>query len=211
MKKIAALIGALLLTLVLAAPVAADQKMSIFKDVPFDFGPDEVFIADWDFECSGPIYYGSYGTESLDLWYAKGETRDLMPADGAWPWTKGQYRREGVDYFTDKAGLVASGKFTFASHLYDHYLGGIPDYTVDPETWTEKLAGKTWGIQIPGHGTVFHSSGNFLLTVTVTDQTPGAEVIVYEPLREWRGNETFDVEELCGFFGYGAVFPPPAP
>ena len=41
----------------------------------------------------------------------------------------------------------------------------------------------------------------------MTDQTPNAEVIVYEPLREWRGNQTFDVEALCDFFGYDVVLP----
>ena len=216
MKRITALCGALLLTLVLAAPAAANQKVTHVPGFSgsFDF-EFPVLIADgWDFQCNpGPIYYGSYGSEDLTLWYAKGETRPLFPEDGAWPWIKGLYDRQGVDYFSSQpgmAGLVASGKFNFKSHSYDHYLGSSAPG--DYETWTEKLTGKTWGIQLPGLGTVFHESGNFMQTVTVTDQSPANEIIVYETLREWRGNQTFDVEELCGFFGLDAEFaPPPGP
>ena len=68
------------------------------------------------------------------------------------------------------AGLVASGKFNFKSHSDDHDLGssgsrGLRD--VDGEA-----GGKTWGIQLPGLGTVFHESGNFMQTVTVHGPEP---------------------------------------
>ena len=40
----------------------------------------------------------------------------------------------------------------------------------------------------------------------VTDQTPGNEIFEYVEPR-FKGNSTFEVEKLCAFFGYDAVFP----
>jgi hypothetical protein len=212
MRRLAALGGAFLLTLVLAAPAAANQRvlMAPFTG-PYDF-ETPVSIADgWDFECSGQIYYGGYGTNSLWLWYANDvDEADMMPEGRAWPWIKGQYDAQGVDYFSslpDMGGLVASGKYKTTTHQYDHHLGTAGDPN-DLETWTQTMTGKNWGIQLPGYGTVFHESGNLKSRATVIGQVPGP----YDPietvdLRPWRGNQTFDIRELCDFFGYDAVFP----
>ena len=134
---------------------------------------------DWGFECSEPIHYGSYGTESLDLWYAKGETRDLMPENGAWPRITGQYRRQGVDYFTDKVDLEAAGKFTFTSHLFDHYLGGTPNHTrLTQRRGRKRSPARPWASRSRAMVVRFHESGDQVQTATVTDQTPDAEVVV---------------------------------
>ena len=140
---------------------------------------------------------------------------DKYPVDGAWPWIKGQYTLEGIDCFSSKPGmkgLVAAGRFKTTSHLVDHHLGdpaswvGDPHVWADPETWNETVTGVSWGIQLPGYGTVFHVSGNVRQTVTGVDQTPDREIVVYEWLRG-RGNETYDVAQLCGYFGLEAVLP----
>ena len=102
----------------------------------------------WEFDCGegNPIYYGSYGTESLKWWGAN----DAIPLVD--PWIKGQYRRNGVDYFSsgpNMTGAVISGPFGFTSHLYD------PDFSGDLPKWTETVTGKFWGINVPG-GAVGH-------------------------------------------------------
>lgn len=215
MRKLAALSGALLLTLVLAAPAAANQKMWM----PMFSGPyafeEPVSIANgWDFECSGQIHYGGYGEGNVWLWYPKGvdltDPDEYMPDGVAWPWIKGLSEVKGVDYFSsapDMKGKVASGKFRTTTHMYDHHAGtpGDPD---DLEWWHETWVGKDWGLQLPGFGTVFHGSGNLKGKVTVIEQLPGPyDITEYVPLRDFRGNQTFEVEELCAFFGYEAVYP----
>ena len=215
MRKLSALGGALLLTLVLAAPAAANQKMWMADfSGPYAFeGP--VSIADgWFFECSHAIYYGGYGDGNLWFWYPNGvdlnDPAEYMPEGVAWPWIKGRSESQGVDYFSsapDMKGTVASGKYRVTTHLYDHHPGtpGDPD---DREWWHETFVGKNWGIQLPGSGTVFHESGNQKGMTTVVEQVPGPfDITEYVPLRVVRGNQTFDAEELCAFFGYDAVFP----
>jgi hypothetical protein len=201
MKKLAAFSGALLLVLVLAAPAAADQRVYAWQAEPFDFEEPVAIAGGWGFECSGTIYYGSFGTQDLWLWYpADLDEADMMPVDAPWPWIRGQAVRTGTDYFSsrpDVGGKVASGRFKLIGQLSDHYIGL-------PESWTEHQRGKNWGIQIPGYGTVFHESGTWTQRTTIVD--PSADWVA-ETLREFRGNSTFDVEELCAFFGYDAVFP----
>ena len=199
MRKLAALSGAVLLTLVLAAPAAAAQKVQVWDDVHW-VGSEPVSIANhWPFECDpGPIYYNWDATENLWLWFEKG----AAPTD---PWIKGQYTNEGVDAFSelpDVGGLVASGKYKFTSHLSGFDPG-------PPPTWLEQVTGKFWGIQIPGLGTVFHESGNIRQTATETNIDP-LNPIEYVKLRQ-TGNETFDAEALCGFFGFGVKYAPPPP
>ena len=209
MKRMAALCGALLLTLVMAAPAAANQKVFIEHE-EWEFVDPISIAAGWDFQCSGPVYYGGYGSWDLWMWYKNNvDPADMMPAYGAWPWIKGRGVAQGLDYFSstpNMKGLVASGKFKNITHLDKHYLGDPNDYVGDPEKWRETTTGKNWGIQIPGFGTVFHESGNFRATVIVTDQTPGNEIFEYVEPR-FKGNSTFEVEKLCAFFGYDAVFP----
>ena len=155
----------------------------------------------WDFECSGPLYYGSRGSEKLVLSYPN-DVIDFMP-EPVWPWVKGKYTRKGVDYFSSKPGMsgkVASGHFKFQSHIFDHDLSL-------PENWKETVTGNVWNLQLPGMGAVFHESGNMRWVVTVIDQDPAAEEILYEELREFRGKMVYDVDKLCAYFGYDAAFP----
>lgn len=134
---------------------------------------------------------------------------DMFPDPGAWPWVKGLYQREGVDYFSAKPGgegLVVSGKFKINIHLSDHYLGS--DAPGDYETWTETMTGRNWGIQLPGLGSLFHESGNYQYQLTVVDQKSDPEVILFKEIRPWRGNQTFDTEALCALFGFGVTYAP---
>ena len=91
--------------------------------------------------------------------------------------------------------------------MADHYLGGDPDYTSDPEWWTEMITGKTWGITAPGKGPVVFEAGNYKYKLTVTDQTPGDEIIEFEELRPWKGKSNFDAVGVCEYFGYDYVEP----
>jgi hypothetical protein len=215
MSKLAALGGALLMTLALTVPVAANQKMWMADfSGPYAFEVP-VSIADgWFFECSQAIYYGGYGESDLWFWYPNrvdiSDPDEYMPEGVAWPWIKGIVGAKGVDYFSsvpDMEGKVASGRYRTTTHLYDHHAGTPGDPT-DLEWWHETWVGKNWGIQLPGYGTVFHESGNLKGKVTVVAQVPGPyDITEYAPLRDYRGNQTFDAEELCAFFGYDAIFP----
>ena len=191
MKKLVALMGALLLTLVLAAPAAANQKVFIEEESgPFTFPPDgpvtvnkdnEIWRSPWYFganwACTKDIYYQVSGDSSLWLWYANSvdttNKDEYMPADAAWPWIKGMAKNGGLDAFyanQDMTGQMVAAKFTNTVHLSDHYLGGTgPD---DPETWQEQVSGKFWGINLPGEGIVFHESGTwrYVMSVVLPDK-----------------------------------------
>ncbi|MFO7531864.1 MAG: hypothetical protein R6W93_05345 [Candidatus Limnocylindrales bacterium] len=201
----AALCGALLLTLMLAAPAAAAKPVFEFENESFAFeepvidtcvGPNDPEGC-WDFDCGpgNPLYYGSYGTESLRWWYPKGgELGD--------PWIKGQYRRDGIDYFSTAekmGGTVVSGPFGFTSHLYD------PDFSGDLPKWTETVTGTFWGIKLPGYGPIFKEAGNIRQSAEVMVAEIGGELVYwveYKGLREFRGASKFDVEKLCSALGY---------
>jgi hypothetical protein len=101
-------------------------------------------------------------------------------------------------------GTVLSGKFAYQTHQYDHHLGTSSDLANDPESWTAMQTGLDLNIKAPGYGTVFHSSGNGVYKVFVTEynEYPEEDVYGFEDLRPFRGNQTYDVEELCAFFGY---------
>ena len=215
MRKLAALCGALLMTLALAGPAAANQKMwsPMFSDT-YAFEEPVAIANGWDFECSGPVYSGGYGESNTWFWYPNKvdltDPDEYMPEGVAWPWTKVLSEAKGVDYFSSAPGMkgkVASGRYRTTTHNYDHHLG-TPGDPNDPEWWHETFVGKNWGIQLPRFGTVFHESGNLKGKVTVVEQVPGPyDITEYVPLRDWSGNQTFDVEQLCAFFGYEAVYP----
>jgi hypothetical protein len=195
MKRLLALCGALVLTLAMAAPAAADQRVRMFDDPFAEYDIPVSIAAGWDFECTGNVWYSIEGRETLVLWFANGAD----PATD--PWIRGQYRNRGTDYFSDArnlGGTVVSGKYVWKSHLFDLVPG-------DPATWREIVTGVYWGIQHPGAGTVFHESGNWKQTVEAFSDDPEW---VYTQTRDPRGNATFDVDDLCGAFGYDAVLAP---
>ena len=199
----AALVSALLLTLVMAVPAAANEKVHIpmFSE---EWGPFEEMIPD----CDGPVYYGGYGKFDLWLTYKNGLTEaEQMPDGVAWPWIKGRGVSQGFDYFSSGEGMsgkVISGKWKVIDHQNRHHLG-TPGDPNDRESWRVTTTGKGWGIQAPGYGTVFHVAGKDRGTVTVT-QVPGPfDELSYEPDdpdRWHQGKETFDVESLCAYFGF---------
>jgi hypothetical protein len=224
MKRMAALLGALLLTLVLAAPAAANEKVLIEPmsgpfawpelgvgeevdlDNPYWIGED-YFAQDW--ACEEVIYFNSSGENALTLWFPKGLTdAEKFPVGEAWPWITGMNSIAGVDAFAendDMTGKVLSGTFRTTVHLYDHVVG-------NPESWYEQVTGKGWGINIPDEGTTYHESGNFR---GMYEQTfgPNGEIVdwTYTDLR-WQGNATKEVQEICDYFDAGeAEFLTPAP
>ena len=92
-------------------------------------------------------------------------------------------------------------------HLANHHLGGDPNYTADPEWWTEMITGKTWGITARGTGPIFLEAGDYRYKLTVTDQTPGDEILECEEPRPWKGKSTFDAVGPCEYLGYDYVEP----
>ena len=152
--------GALLLTLVLAAPAAANQKVLNRGGVgscsysllhgPVTINEDnEIWRSPWYFganwACTKDIDYQVTGDSSLWLWYANSvDTTDpveYMPADAAWPWIKGMAKNGGVDSFFANEGMtgrMVAAKFDNTVHLSDHYLGGTGPS--DPEI----LSGAGW-------------------------------------------------------------------
>ena len=212
MKRMAALIGALLLTLVMAAPAAANEKVYIPEHSDEWAFEEPISLATgWDFQCTGPVYYGGSGKYDLWLWYKNGLSEaEKKPEGRAWPWIKGRGVAQGLDYFSSKpnmSGKVISGKFKTIDHQNHHYLGS-PYPTDDLEWWKVTTTGKNWGIQAPGYGTIFHQSGNQKATMTVVKQVPGPfDWVEWVADREFRGNATFDVEALCAYFGHEVVYP----
>jgi hypothetical protein len=210
MRKMAALMGALLMTLVLAAPAAANEKVLIdWWSGPYDYSTavdlDNGFWTnqEWglgqDWACEEVIYHRTYGENALTLWFANGLTDEEKYPDGeAWPWIKGTNVVAGVDAFAeneDMTGKVLSGKFKITVHLYDHVVG-------NPESWYEQVTGKGWGINIPGAGTTYHESGNFRGYYEQTFADGQIASWTYTDLR-WKGNAVKEVQEICDFFDAG--------
>jgi hypothetical protein len=194
MKRMAALTGALLMTVVLSAPAAANQVLYTEHN-EWLTSWEEVTQASWGFECSGPLYFANQSTWDLKLWYKTGET-DPTPDGAPWPWVKGQYVQQGVDYFNAAPAMNGSelaGKFKWTGQLTDHFVG-------IPESWRENLSGVYWGIVVPGHGPIFKQNGNYKQTTIIP--ADGGDWI-YEPDHDWwTGQNRFDVEALCAHYGY---------
>jgi hypothetical protein len=147
MKRMAALIGALLLTLVLAAPAAADQKVLVAH---WEWGttPDNAYevpvtLATFEFECERQIYQGGYdGTGNVWFWFEKGVDPETDP------WTHGLWVEEDIDYFSSEpnmGGIVVSGHTKIVRHL--------SDFDPDTGTWREKWNGNIIMVQAPHTGT----------------------------------------------------------
>ena len=199
MRRFTALVGALLLTLVMASPAAAAKPYLVFEGED-NFTGDPVSIANWGFECTDPIWYGQRGvTESLKLWFLKSDFPIPLDPDG-FPTilpVKGKYERQGTDFFYNEAGDEISGSYRLIVRSFD-----FEQVSEDVATWKERTTGNLWGIQLPGNGNVFNESGNILWMVE------NFELVGESPLK-YVGNATFDLEKLCGAFGYGVVLPAP--
>mgnify|MGYP001815203172 FL=1 len=208
-QRMAALVSALLLTLVMAVPAAANEKVHI-QEFSEEWEAPEEMIPD----CTGPVYYGGYGKGDLWLWYRNGLTADEQMPDGvAWPWIRGKGVAQGLDYFSSGPGMtgkVITGKWKVTDHMNRHHLG-TPGDPNDLESWRVTTTGKGWGIQAPGYGTVFHVAGKDRGTITVVEQVPGPyDPITYEPddPERWhQGKVEFDVESLCAYFGFEVAAP----
>jgi len=227
-KRMAALCGALLMTLVLAAPAAANEKVHVDMfsasgafETPIVVGTcNEATGEGWcePWQCEETIYYGGTYDDDLWLWYKNGVAEaDRMPEFGAWPWIRGQSTHQGIDYFSsrpDMGGKVLSGKYKYTVHMDKHYLGDPtvlvdddPAIWADPETWVETASGKYWGVTAPGVGPVAFMTSSESYRVTVVDQSPGEEEIGSDSIREWRGKMSFKEAAICDYFGLGVEYP----
>ena len=145
MKRLAALCGALVLTLALAAPAAAAQKVWIPEFSGEWEWVEEVSLSNgWDFECTEPIWYKGDFKGDLWLWYPNSvDEADMMPEDEPWPWTRGMAKNKGVDTFAsneDISGKVLRSTLRLTTRMYDHEING------NNETWRETLTGEILGI-----------------------------------------------------------------
>jgi len=176
MRKLAALCGALLMTLVLAAPAAALQKEVIeFGYVfPEDGGtavslsnPEWTLDLEESWACSGKdIYYQTRVELKITDWYKNDE------------WVKAQIHWLFVDSFAADPAMSLK-VVTSKSRPVDHFFSDGSSMTT----------GQGWALNIPGLGTVFHESG--VLKVTA------------EGDKSFRGNVTLDYAELCDYFEAG--------
>ncbi len=193
MKKLAALCGAVLLTLVLAAPAAANQKVYIDElSGPWDW---ESPVTDFGWACSEPVYIGAYGTSDLWLWYGNDvdvtKKAEYMPDGRAWPWIDALTKDRGVAYASTGQGMtgtVVSAKYGSTTRGYDHHLGDPYPFDVpyppgvDLETWRFSVEGLTFNLRGPG-GVIYHEAGHGTGTATVIEQNhqPEGDEVAYEP------------------------------
>jgi hypothetical protein len=80
----------------------------------------------------------------------------------------------------------------------------------NPESWKERVTGTYWGINIPGYGTVIRESGinRGEIWQVIDPATGDITDFMYTDLG-FRGNSTFDYDELCDYYDAGpAVFLP---
>ena len=203
MKKLAVLCGALVLTLALAAPAVADQKVWIPEFSGEETWVEEVSLSNgWDFECSKPIWYMGDFKGNLWLWYPNSvDEADMMPEDEPWPWTRGMSKNKGVDTFAsneDFSGKVLRSTLRLTTQMYDHEING------NTETWKEKYTGKDWNLSAPGYGWIFRLLPNWRYTVTISDgEWEISDFVGYGTMVE-----VYDNDALCDFFDAGpAVYP----
>ena len=206
MKRLAALCGALVLTLALAAPAAADQKVWIPEVSGKDAWVAEVSTsnADWwyweGWACSKPIWYAGDFKHDLWLWYPNDvAAADMKPVGEAWPWTKGMARTKGTDTYASNrnfSGRVLRNKLRLTERMYDHRVNG------NIETWKVQLAGKDFNLTAPGAGPIFKSVGNWRYTVTYTlpdGPMDFSDFVKHGP------EEFYDLDALCDYFDAGPV------
>lgn len=200
MKSLVALSGALVATLMLAAPAVADQKVLV-AHWEWGTGPDNpyevpVTTADWGFECVDPIWQGAYdGHANVWLWFEKG----VDPNDPDAPWTHGMWVEEDIDYFSSEpnmGGIVVWGRTHVRRQMSDL------DTSVDPHTWRENWTGNVFTVQAPRVGTHIYTVHFAGLKVTAWEDPPGSTIFHHD----WEnavGNfwQHIDAEAVCAALG----------
>ena len=143
----AALIGALLLTLVLAAPAAAVKPVYWYDDDFVNFYPAE----------------GNCGDFVVDV-REVGHNSELLYFDKAGNFVRTLYKARGTTYLinhqTDK---TISGKFDVQCH--------VDIVTNEPSVYVRRCTGDFWNLSVPGKGLIAHDAGQ--LTEYVEGE-PGA-------------------------------------
>ena len=228
MKRLVVFSVALALTLVMAAPAAANQKVEIG---PFSFQwQEEIDLDNCDYdsdleewvgwgcyegwECVGPdderLWYNGDFSGSSWFWYKKGvDTSDpevITPEDRPWPWVKGKAKSRGVDTYSTlpgPSGKVISGR-SISNELYNKHK-----WTDTWETFRVQVTGKDFGVRAPGCGKLLHASGNYRVTI---EQDFGEPFMYNETDERFVGNAFYEDEDsyraaigkLCDCFGYDA-------
>jgi hypothetical protein len=220
MRRLVALGGALLLTLALAAPAAANQRVYIDElSGPYEW---ESAITDFGWACSEPVYIGGYGTSDLWLWYGNDvdvtKKAEYMPDGRAWPWIDALTKDRGVVYAStgaDMTGTVISTKTASTTRGYDHHLGDPYPFDVrnpdgiDLETWRYSVEGLTFSLRGPG-GVIYHEAGHGTGTATVIEQNhqPEGDEVAYESDPNGpHGTSRWNDPKLCEALGLEYVAP----
>lgn len=220
MRKFAALVGALVLTLVLAVPATAAQKVFVpERSDSWEFeeqvvaGPGEW---DWQWECSEPVYFGMKGSAKVWLWYRDGvKKQDMQPDGQAWPWIRGEVKVRTTYYFStreNEGGKVIRGWSSTTTRMYRHHLGdaypmGVyRPVGVDLETWKETTTGVFDSLRHRKVGWIWHSVGIEKGTQSVVQQNrePDPDWVEFEQ-DSFRGSDTYDDHKICKALGLDYV------
>lgn len=167
MKKLTVWLLALLIALLAALPVSADQPVT----TEYEYGHDYMLTDCGDFE----------------LWsYDAFEARETQFFDQGGTLVKGLYQYSGTDSFyksTNPGVIVATSDYGFTVHWS----------LVSSDPWVEQsqASGILWNVVIPGQGSIYHRAGQQLGTITYVDDEP-----LYTLVKE-TGLINLDEEEFC--------------
>jgi hypothetical protein len=145
MKRFAALLVALLLTLAAAAPAAAARP--------------ELFVVDHEgtdplYSCAD-VFPGDPTYDFVVYDHAIFHYEGVRFYDRAGNLTGWQLHGTGTDnVFRDPNGPVLSGPFNYNTH--------VDLVSLDPFRYLEQASGTYWNLGMPGEGQMFHEAGQFL-------------------------------------------------
>lgn len=218
MRRWGALLGALVLTLVFAAPAAAAQKVFVPEHSGSWQFEVPVTADEWGWECSKQIYFGERGSSKLWLWYKNGvKKREMQPDGRAWPWIRGLVKDQAVYYFSTgkgKTGKVIRGWLRTRTRLHDHHLGGRYPFGVpwpkgvDLETWKTTATGVFDSLRHRKVGWIWRSMGveKAKLTVYQQNRQPEDDFVDWQQL-SFKGPNVYNDKKVCKALGLDYVGP----
>jgi hypothetical protein len=158
----------MLLALAVAAPVSADKPV-LWYDHDVEETWEVVDCIDYGFDFT--VYDHDIYHESEMAYY-----------DDTGLWVKTLYQKHGTDnlYNENKPDYVFSGSYNIRAYA--------DIVTQDPHVWTVKISGSILNVEIPGHGTVIHQSGQQVWLVQDWNWTD---------MLKQKGLNKFDFATLC--------------
>jgi hypothetical protein len=168
MKRMAALCGALLLTLVLAAPGTAVQPWPWYDDDFDDFYPAEGDCGDF------VVDVRSVGHASELLYFGDKDYETVV---------RTLFKARGTDYLINReTDKTISAKFNVRCH--------VDIVTEEPLAYVRKCTGSFSNLSVPGMGLIAHDAGQFTEYVEGEPGDPG-EVL------KAVGTSWFDEDAVC--------------